>query len=40
MHKGLYPIKYLIGLFIPYGSSLEANFLLTSMSSILNVFFV
>ena len=45
MHKGLisslslYPIKYSIQLFAPYGSSLETNILLTSMSSILNAVF-
>ena len=44
MHKDLipslplYPMKYLIELFAPYGSSLEANVLLTSMSYILNAF--
>ena len=44
MHKGLmsplslYPTKYLIDLFVPYGSSLETNILLTSTSSILNGF--
>ena len=43
MHKvliislSLFPIKYLIDPFIPYGSSLETNILLISMSSILNV---
>ena len=31
----LYPIKYLNELFVPYGSSLETNILLTLMSSIL-----
>ena len=41
MHNGLitslslYPIKYLNEFFVPYGSSLETNILLTSMSSIL-----
>ena len=45
MHKGLitslwlYPIKYFIDPFIPHGSSLETNILLTSMSSILNAVF-
>ena len=42
MHNGLttslslYPIKYLNEFFVPYGSSLETNILLTSISSILN----
>ena len=31
----LYPIKYLNGLFVPYGSSLETNILLALMSYIL-----
>ena len=35
----LYPMKYLIDVFFPYGSSLEANVLLTSMSYILSAFF-
>ena len=41
MHNGLttslslYPIKYLNDFFVPYGSSLKTNILLTSMSSIL-----
>ena len=44
MHIGLitslsiYPIKYLIALIIPYGSSLESTILLTSLSSVLNAF--
>ena len=44
MHNGLitslllYPKKYLIEFFVPYGSSLETNILLTSMSSILVTF--
>ena len=32
-------MKYLIDVFFPYGSSLEANVLLTSMSYILSAFF-
>ena len=46
MHNGLiitslslYPIKYLNKFFEPYGSSLETNILLTSMSSILITYF-
>ena len=45
MHKGLimslwlYPIEYFIDPFIPNGSSLETNILLTSMPSILNAVF-
>ena len=41
MHNGLitslslYPIKYLNKFFVPYGSSLETNIFLASMSSIL-----
>ena len=44
MNKGLmtslslYLTKYLIDLFVPYGSLLETNILSTSMSSILNAF--
>ena len=44
MHNGLitslllYPEKYLNEFFVPYGSSLETNILLTSMSSILVTF--
>ena len=45
MHSGLiisssslYPIKYLIDLFAPYGSLFEINILLTSISSILITF--
>ena len=44
MHNGLikslslYPIKYLNEFFVPYGSSLETNILLASMSSILITF--
>ena len=44
MHNGLiislsmYPIKYLREFFVPYGSILETNVLLTSMSSILFIF--
>ena len=44
MHNGLitslllYPKKYLNEFFVPYGSSLETNILLTSMSSILVTF--
>ena len=44
MHSGLitssssYPMKYLIDLFVPYGSFFEANILLLSMSSTLNTF--
>ena len=34
----LYPIKYLNHFFVQYGSSLETNILLTSMSSILVTF--
>ena len=34
----LHPIKYLNELFVLYGSSLETNILLTSMSSILALF--
>ena len=34
----LYPIKYLNEFFVPYGSYLEANILLTSVSSILVTF--
>ena len=34
----LYPIKYSKEFFVPYGSSLEANILLTSMLSILITF--
>ena len=34
----LYPIKYLSALFVSYGSFLETNILLTSISSILNIF--
>ena len=33
-----YPVKYLNVLFMPYGSFLETNILLTSISSILNLF--
>ena len=39
MHKGLmkslplYPMKYLIDLFVPYGSFLETNILLASILS-------
>ena len=46
MHKGvmtslsLYPTKYLIDLFVPYGSFLETIIFSKSMSYILNVFFV
>ena len=45
MHNGLitsslYPIKYLKEFFESYGSSLETNVLLTSMSPILISFFV
>ena len=36
----LYPIKYLNELCLPYCSVLETNILLTSISSILNIFFV
>ena len=36
----LYPIKYLNRLYLSYCSFLETNILLTSISSILNVFFV
>ena len=45
MHKGvmtslsLYPTKYLIDLFVPYGSFLETNIFSKSMSYILNFFF-
>ena len=44
MHNGLitslslYPIKYLNEFFVPHGSSLETNILLTSVSSILVTF--
>ena len=44
MHNGLikslllYPMKYLNELFVSYGSYLENNILLTSMSSILVAF--
>ena len=44
MHNGLiislslYPIKYLNEFFVPYGSFLETNILLTLMSSILFIF--
>ena len=44
MHNGLitslslYPIKYLNEFFVPYGSSLETNIFLTSMSFILVTF--
>ena len=44
MHNGLitslslYPIKYLNESFLPHGSSLETNIVLTSMSSILVTF--
>ena len=44
MHNGLttslssYSIKYLNEFFVPYGSSLKTNILLTSMSSILVTF--
>ena len=44
MHNGLitslslYPIEYLNELFVPCGSSLESNILLTPMSSILVTF--
>ena len=34
----LYPMKYLIDLFVPYGSFLETNIFLTSTPSILNSF--
>ena len=34
----LYPIKYLDELYLPYCSFLETNILLTSVSSILNIF--
>ena len=34
----LYPIKYLYECFVPYGSFLETNILLTSMSLILFIF--
>ena len=34
----LYPRKYLIDLFAPYGSFFEINILLPSMSSTLNTF--
>ena len=34
----LYPMKYLREFLLPYGSSLETNILLTSMSSILFAF--
>ena len=34
----IYPIKYLIDLFEPCGSSLETNILLISMSYILDAF--
>ena len=34
----LYPIKYLDELYLPYCSFLETNILLTSISSILNIF--
>ena len=45
MHNGLiasslYPIKYLKEFFESFGSSLETNVLLTSMSPILITFFV
>ena len=45
MHSGLirsslYPMKYLIDLFVPYGPLFETNILLTSVSSILNTFLV
>ena len=33
--SSLYPIKYLSEFFVPYGSLLEINILLTLMSSIL-----
>ena len=33
----LYPIKYLKEFFVPYGSFLETNILLTSMSSVLYI---
>ena len=33
----LYPIKYLKFFFVPYGSLLETNILLTSMSSVLYI---
>ena len=36
----LYPIKYLIDFFEPYGSSLETNILLTSKFICLKGFFV
>ena len=36
----LYPRKYLNEPYLPYGSFLETNILLTSMSSVLNSFFV
>ena len=42
MHSGLitsssplYPVKYLIDLFVPYGSFFETSILLISISSIL-----
>ena len=44
MHEGLtsslslYPVKYLTELFGPYGSSLEINILLISMSYMSNAF--
>ena len=34
----LYPIKYLSELFVLYGSFLETDIILTSISSILNIF--
>ena len=34
----LYPIKYINELFLPYGTFLETNILLTSISSMLNIF--
>ena len=36
----LYPIKYFNELFLPYDTFLETNILLTSIPSILNIFFV
>ena len=33
-------MKYLIDLFVPYGSFFETNILLTSMSSTLNYIFI
>ena len=38
--SSLYPIKYLNEFFVPSNSSLETNILLTSMSCILNSFFL